>query len=165
MLLHLPPQDPPAFQDRHRTGLGESVTGTWEPARMGQPVSGVCVPAKCRAQCPTLGRCNERDRHKCTRLKLMIWGSSVQSLSSVCLFATPWTATRQASLSITKSRSLLKLMYIELVMPSNHLILCRPLLLPQSFPAAGSFPMSQFFASGGQSTGVSALASVLPVNI
>ena len=55
--------------------------------------------------------------------------SSVQSLSHVQLFAAPWTAARQASLSITKSLSLLKLMFIELVMPSNHLILCHPLLL------------------------------------
>ena len=55
---------------------------------------------------------------------------SVQSLSHVWLFATPWSAARQASLSITNSRSLHKLMSIESVMPSNHLILCRPLLLP-----------------------------------
>ena len=55
---------------------------------------------------------------------------SVQQLSRVRLFATPWTAAPQASLSITNSRSLLKLMSIEWVMPSNHLILCRPLLLP-----------------------------------
>ena len=55
--------------------------------------------------------------------------SSVQSLSRVQLFATPWTAACQASLSITNSRSLLKLMSIESVMPSNHFILCRPLLL------------------------------------
>ena len=92
--------------------------------------------------------------------------SSVQSLSLVQLFATPWTAAGQASLSITNSRSLLKLTSIESVMPSNHLILCRPLLLPpQSFPASGSFQMSQFFASGGQSIGVSASTSVLPMNI
>jgi len=58
--------------------------------------------------------------------------SSVQSLSCVRLFVTPWTAARQASLSITNSRSLLKLMSIESVMPSNHLILCHPLLLPPS---------------------------------
>ena len=58
--------------------------------------------------------------------------SSVQSLSHVQLFMTPWTTTRQASLSITNSRSLLKLMSIESVMPSNHLILCCPLLLPPS---------------------------------
>ena len=56
--------------------------------------------------------------------------SSVQLLSRVQLFATPWTAACQASLSITKSWSLPKLMFIELVMPSNHLILCHPLLLP-----------------------------------
>ena len=61
--------------------------------------------------------------------------SSVQSLSLVGLFATPWTAARQASLSITNSRSLLKLMSIESVMPSNRLILCHPLLLLSSiFP-------------------------------
>ena len=55
--------------------------------------------------------------------------SSVQSFSCVRLFATPWTAAHQASLSITSSQSLLKLMSIKLVMPSNHLILCHPLLL------------------------------------
>ena len=58
--------------------------------------------------------------------------SSVESLSCVRLFATPWTTTRQASLSITNSQSLPKVMSIELVMPSNHLILCHPLLLPPS---------------------------------
>ena len=66
--------------------------------------------------------------------------SSVQSLSRVRLFATPWTAARQASLSITNSRNLLKLMSIEAVMPSNHLILCCPLLLPPSiFPSIRGF--------------------------
>ena len=75
---------------------------------------------------------------------------------------TPWTAARQASLSITNSQSLPKLLSIKLVMPSNHLILCCPLLL---LPASGSFPVSQFFISGGQSIGVSASASVLPMNI
>ena len=61
--------------------------------------------------------------------------SSVQSLSRVRLFATPWTAARQASLSITNSQSLLKLMSTESVMPSNHLILCHPFFLPPSiFP-------------------------------
>ena len=69
-------------------------------------------------------------------------------------------------LSITNSQSLLKLMSLESVMPSNHLILCHPLSsCLQSFPASGSFAMSQFFASGGQSTGASASASVLPMNI
>ena len=60
--------------------------------------------------------------------------SSVQSLSHVQLLATLWTAACQASLSITDSRNLLRLMSIDLVMPSNHLILCRPLLLPSIFP-------------------------------
>ena len=91
--------------------------------------------------------------------------SSVQSLSHVWLFVAPWMAAHQASLSNTNSRSSLKLMSIESVMPSSHLILCRPLLLlPQSLPASVSFPMSQLFAWGGQNIGVSALASVLPVN-
>ena len=90
----------------------------------------------------------------------------VKSLSHVQLSATPWTAAHQASLFITNSQSLLKLMSIESVIPSNHLILCHPLLLlPQSFPASGSFSVSQFFTSGGQSIGVSASSSVLLVNI
>ena len=92
--------------------------------------------------------------------------SSVQSLSRVQLFATPWTAACQASLSITNSQSLLKLMSIELVMPSNHLILCcLPFSCLQSFPASGSFQMSQLFASIGWNIGVSASASVFPMNI
>ena len=92
--------------------------------------------------------------------------SSVQSLSCVRLFVTSWTAARQASLSITNSRSLPKLMSIELVMPSNHLILCHPLSsCLQSFPASGSFPMGQFFTSSGQSIRVSSSTSVLPMNI
>ena len=66
--------------------------------------------------------------------------SSVQLLSHVWLFVTPWTAARQASLSITNSQSLLKLMSIESVMPSNHLILCHPLLLlPSIFPSIRVF--------------------------
>ena len=66
--------------------------------------------------------------------------SSVQPLSCVQLFVTPWTAACQASLSITNSRSLFKLMYIKLVMPSSHLILCHPLLLlPSIFPSIRVF--------------------------
>ena len=68
--------------------------------------------------------------------------SSVQSLSHVRLFATPWTAAHQASLSITNSWSLLKLMSVELVMPSNHLILCRPLL-----PSPSIFPRTRVFSN------------------
>ena len=67
--------------------------------------------------------------------------SSIQSLSHVRLFVTPWTVACQASLSITNSRSLFKLMSIESVMPSNHLILCYPLLLlPSIFPSIRVFP-------------------------
>ena len=87
--------------------------------------------------------------------------SAVQSLSHVRLFATPWTAARQASLSITNSRSSLKLTSIESVMPSSHLILYRPLLLLPPIPP--SISLFQWVnSSHGQSTGVSALASVLP---
>ena len=113
--------------------------------------------------------------------------SSVQSLSCVRLFATQWIAACQASLSITNSRSLLKLMSIELVMPSSHLILCHPLLLlppiPPSirvfsnestlhmrWPKYWSFSFSisssnEHPASGGQIIGASASAPVLPMNI
>ena len=98
------------------------------------------------------------------KLILSIPPSSVQSLSHVRLLATPWTTACQASLSITNLRSLLKPMSIESVMPSNHLILCHSLSsCLQSFPASGSFPMSQFFTSGGQSIGAS--SSVLRMNI
>ena len=90
--------------------------------------------------------------------------SSGQWLSHVRFSVTPWTAARQASLSITYTWSLLKLMSIESVMPSNHLILCHPLLLlPSIFPSIRE--ISQFFASGNQSIWASASASVLPMNI
>jgi len=72
----------------------------------------------------------------------------------------------QASLSITDSQSLLKLVSSESMMPSSYLILCPPLLLlPSFFPASGSFQMSQFLTSGGQSNGASASVSILPMNI
>ena len=92
--------------------------------------------------------------------------SSVQSLSCVQLLVTPWIAARQASLSITNSQSSLKLTSIKSVMPSRHLIFCHPLFpsAPKSLPASESFPMSQLFTWGGQSTGVSPLASFLPKN-
>ena len=90
----------------------------------------------------------------------------VQLLSCVWLFVTPWTAARQASLSITNSQSLLKLMSIESVMPSNHLILCCPLpLLLSIFPRIKVFSSESVFTSGGRSIGASTLASVLPMNI
>ena len=83
------------------------------------------------------------------------------SVAQSCLTLQP-----HESLSITNSHSSLRLMSIKLVMPSSHLILCRPLLLlPPILPASESFPTSQLFAWGGQSIGVSAAASVLPMNI
>ena len=88
------------------------------------------------------------------------------SVTQSCLFVTPWTAACQVSLSFTIFRSLLKFMCIESVMPSNHLILCHPLLLlPSVFPSIRVFSNELAFASGGQSIGASALASVLPMNI
>ena len=93
----------------------------------------------------------------------------VQSLSHVQLFVTAWTAACQASLSFTTSWNLLKLMSIESVMPSNHLILCHSLLLlPSIFPNIRVFffsPKIQLFALGGQSIRASASASVLPMNV
>ena len=91
--------------------------------------------------------------------------SSVQPLRHVGFFVAPWSAARQASLSFTISPSLPKLMSIVSVMPSNHLVLCHPFSCLLSFPASGSFPVSRLFASVGQSTGVSASGSVLPMNL
>ena len=102
----------------------------------------------------------------CPSLHEILWFSSVQLLSHVQLLATPWTASCQASLSITNSRSHPNLC------PSSWW--CHPIIsssgvpffsCPQSFPASGSFQTSQLFASGGKSIGVSASTSVLPMNI
>ena len=88
----------------------------------------------------------------------------VQSLSCVWLFPTPWIAAHQTSLSFTISKSSLKLMSIELVMPSSHLTLCHPLLLLSSvFPSIRVFLVSQLFASYGQNIGASASLSVSSV--
>ena len=99
---------------------------------------------------------------------------SVQ-VSLIGLLVTPWRTAHQVSLSITNSLSLLKLMSIKSVIPSNHLILCCPLLISssvvpfssclQSFLASGSFPMSWLFKSDGLSTGASASATIFPMNI
>ena len=98
-------------------------------------------------------------------LRHLLQFSSVQWLSRVRLFATPWIAARQASLSITNSWSSLRLRSIESVMPSSHPILCRPLLLlPPTSPSIKDFSNESALPWGGQSTGVSALASFLPKN-
>ena len=92
--------------------------------------------------------------------------SSVRSLTCVQLFVTPWTAAHQVSLSITNSWSLLKLMSIESLMPSNHLILFHPLLLlPSIFPSIRALSNESALLISGQSIGISPSASVLPMNI
>ena len=91
--------------------------------------------------------------------------SSVQSLSRVWLSVTPWTAARQATLSITNSWSLVKLMSIESVIPSNNLILCHPLLPPPFFPSIRVFSNKSVPYIRWPNYWVSASASVLPINI
>ena len=94
----------------------------------------------------------------------LIWGPPifvVQWFNHVRLFVTPWTAAYQASLSFAVSWSLLKLMSIDAIQPSHPLTPFSS--CPQSFTVSGSFPVNQLFLSGGQSTGASASASVLPV--
>ena len=87
----------------------------------------------------------ERNDLSCSSI-ILIQNQSVQLLSPVRLFATPWTAALQVPLSVTNSQSLLKLMSIESAMPSNHLILCRPLLLlPQIFPSIRVFSNESVF--------------------
>ena len=90
--------------------------------------------------------------------------SSIQFSCSVVSNSLRPHESQHTSLSITNSRSLPKLMSIESVMPSSHLILVVPFFWPQSLPASGSFSMSQLFTWGGQTFGVSASASVFPMN-
>ena len=100
-----------------------------------------------------------------SRLSWLISFNSVQLLSYVQLFANPQTKACRASLSITSSQSIPKLISIETVMPSSISSSVIPFSsCPQSFPASGSFQMSQLFTSGGQSIGVSASTSVLPMD-
>ena len=120
----------------------------------------------CHLPAPGRGKGLHPFVHSADALRVLTAPSSVPSVAQSCLTVTPRAAARQAFPSITNSWSLLKLTSIESVMPSNHLILCHPLfLLPSIFPTLGSFPMSQYFTSGGRSIGDSASASVLPMNI
>ena len=100
-----------------------------------------------------------------TLFQAVQFSSVVQSFGHFRLFAIPWTVTRRVSLSITNSQSLLKLMSIELVMPSNHLILCHPFLLPSILPNNRIFSNKLVLRSRWLKYGVSASASVLPRNI
>jgi len=138
---------------------------SWQPVCLphapGLPSQG-CDATKC-----TLLECKQRCEHPEYQGVSGVHNASlVQLLSHVQLFATPRPAAHRASLSITNSRSLFKLMSIKSVMPSNHLILCRPLLLlPSIFPSIRVFPNESVLRVRWPSIGVSASASVLPINI
>ena len=115
-----------------------------------------------------MGRSREEQHRLETKDNWEVQFSSVQSLSRVCLCNPMNRAAHQASRSITNFQSILKLMSIESVIPPNHLILCHPLLLTSIFQAPfhlqGLFLMNQLSTWGGQRIGVSASASVLPMN-
>ena len=100
-------------------------------------------------------------------MRRQICSVQFSSVTQSCpTLVTPWTAAHQASLSITKSQSLLKLIFIESVMPSNHLTLCHPLLFPPSiFPRIRVFSYESIICIMWTSIGVSVSASVLPMNI
>ena len=113
------------------------------------------------------GQNRDLDTHQPLADPTKIIISSVQSLNHVRLFVTPWTTARQASLSLTNSRNLPKLMSIESVIPGHPTISSSVVPFSsclQSFPTSGSFQMSQLFTSGGQNIGVSASTLVLPMN-
>ena len=152
-------------KDHYGSGLVEPCKRVLEPHGhqlwiLALPFIGVCVLT-------SLWAASSIFFHKMQiNIPILINVVVVQVLSCVQLFATPRTTARQASLSFTISESCLKIMSIESVMPSNHLILCHPLLLlPSSFPASVFFPTSRIFTSGGQSIVASASALVLPMNI
>ena len=147
---------------RHQVGVGGDLRLTPAPELPPDPTpEGEREWEDCTgAQPPQVGHSCRDERGQRDGAQLSTF-SSVQSHSRVRLFMTPWTAARQASLSITNSRSLLKLMSIDLVVTSNPLISVIPFsFFLQSFPASGSFPMSQLFTSGDQNIEVLASASV-----
>jgi len=135
----------------------------WWTGRPGVLIHGV---AKSRTRLSNWTELNRIPRSITSSKPIHIVTVVVQWLSHVQLFATPWTAAWQTSLSFTVSQSLLKLMSIKSVMPSNHLILCHPLLLRSILPSIRVFSkMSQLFASAGQRFGASTSASVLSMHI
>ena len=139
-------------------GWEESLEKKWQPTP-------AVLPGKSHGQRSLVGYSPWGSKEPDTTEPLH-FTSLVQLLSLVQIFAILWTAARQASLSCTEFWRLLKLMSLELVMPSNHLVFCHPFSsCLQSFPASWSFLMSWLFTSGGQSIGASASASILPMNI
>ena len=129
------------------------------------PMNRACIYQSCSSNLPhyslPLGNHKFIFYIKRSLLWTQVQFSSVQLLSCVQLFVTPWTAAHQAYLSITNYWSLLKLMFIESVMPSNHLI---PFSSFSIFPSIRVFLNESTLSSGGQSIGVSASISVLPMN-
>ena len=133
--------------------------GTTDQFQIGKRVCQSCILSPClfKLNAEYIMRNSELDE---------VQVSSVQLLSHVQLFVMPWSVARQASLSITNFRSLLKLMSIKSGMPSTHLILCHPLLLPPSiFPSIRAFSNKSALRIRWPNIGVSSSASVLPVNI
>ena len=110
---------------------------------------------------------DENKTFPCLSFTISKWSDNCCSFTKSCpALCDSMECSKPVSLSLTISRTLPKFMSIESVMPSNHLILCCPLLLClPSFPASGSFPMSCLLTSGGQSIAASASVSVLPMNI
>ena len=131
-----------------RTGKGSKVNHVQEEILICSPIAYMCLSGS--VSC----------------LHTFFLFSLVQKLSHVWLFVTPWTAARQAALSITNSQSLLKLMSIKTLMPSNHLVLCHPLLLlPSIFPSIRVFSSESVLHIRWPNIGVSASASVLPMSV
>ena len=130
--------------------------GCWSPVRMGE---GRWTGSLGLSKCKLLHIAWIKQQGPAVSVQF----NSVQSLSRVRFFATPWIAARQASLSVTNSRSSLRFTFIKSVMPSSHLILCRPLLLlPLIPPSIRVFSNELTLCMRWPSTGVSALASFLP---
>ena len=142
----------------HSSILGWKIPWTEEPGGL-QSVGSQALNATQR-----LNHRQDTYKNQYRNVKIIITAQFSHSVGS--LSVTPWTAACQASPSITNSWSLLKLMSLESVMPSNHLILCHPLLLlPSIFPSIRVFSNESVLHIGGQSIGVSASASVLLMNI
>ena len=133
----------------------------WDPEWRNSPSLGCALMTRAKEE-----GWNHTKKQVIYLYRLLLLFIAIQPLTHVWLFATPWTAAPQASLSFTISWSLLKLMSIELVMPLNHFILCCPLLfLPSIFPSIRVFFNERAFTSGSQNNGASASASVLPMII
>ena len=161
---------PEICMDFHAEGRGPNAFGVLLGSKLVVELETMTWPSSgpWASLCPSYkrGRADPTSSREAIALLGLRSSRVLFSHSVVSNSVTPWTVARQASPSFTISQGLLKLLSIDLVMPSNHLILCHTfLLLPSIFPSIQVFPMNQLFASGGQSIGASASASVLSVNI